>query len=148
MVFYLSKRYAEAEPLYKRSLLIWEAKLGADAPQLATTLDNLAVVYASQEKFALAEPLYRRSLALRQKDAVLSMNNLALALDGKGDNAGAEVQYKRALALAEKIPVLTGAANVGEAELLERTLRNYAALLRKMGREAEARKLESRVPSK
>ncbi len=145
MVFYLSKRYAEAEPLYKRSLPIWEAKLGADAPQLATTLDNLAVVYASQEKFALAEPLYQRSLALREKDSVLSMNNLALALDGKGDNAGAEVLYKRAITLAEKIPSLAGPANVGEVELLQRTLQNYATLLHKMGREAEARKVEQRL---
>jgi len=58
--------------------------MGPDNPDLATTLDNLAVVYASQEKFEEAEPLYRRSLALREKTAVTSLNNLAMVLEGKG----------------------------------------------------------------
>jgi tetratricopeptide (TPR) repeat protein len=143
--FYLQKRYAEAEPLYKRSLPIWEAALGADNPELATTLDNLAVVYAAQEKFALAEPLYRRSLALRQKSNAMSLNNLALVLEGKGDTAGAEVQYKRAIALLERIAPLPGSPSVGETALLVVTLRNYAALLRELKREAEAKKLDERV---
>ena len=35
-------RYSEAEPLYKRSLLISEEQLGADHPDTATSLNNLA----------------------------------------------------------------------------------------------------------
>ena len=143
--YYLEEHYAEAEPLYQRSLPIWEAVLGGDNPELATTLDNLAVVYAAQEKFALAEPLYRRSQALRQKANVLSLNNLALALEGKGERAEAEVQYKRAIVLAERIPALAAPASVGETALLAATLRNYAALLRQLKRETEAAKIGERV---
>jgi Flp pilus assembly protein TadD len=103
------------------------------------------VVYASREKFAQAEPLYRRSLALRQKATVESMNNQALALDGKGDNAAAERLYRRAITLAERIPAIAGPANVDEAGALASTLRNYAILLHKLKRGADAGKIEARL---
>ena len=38
-------RYAEAQPLYERSLAIWEQTLGADHPSVATSLNNLAGLY-------------------------------------------------------------------------------------------------------
>lgn len=112
---------------------------------LAASLDNLAVVYANQEMFAKAEPLYRRSLAIKQKADVLAMINLAMTLEGKDDNTGAEALYRRALALAERIPSIPPPANVGEAEALKKTLTNYAMLLRKLKRDAEATKMEARA---
>ena len=36
---------AEAEPLYKRALAIREKALGKDHPDVATVLENLAVLY-------------------------------------------------------------------------------------------------------
>jgi tetratricopeptide (TPR) repeat protein len=119
--------------------------LQPDDSELATSLDNLAVVYASQQKFALAEPLYRRSLAIREKADVDSMNNLALALEGKGENAAAERLYQRALTMVERIPSLPGNANVGESAALLKTLGNYSLLLRKLKRDSEAAKLETRA---
>jgi tetratricopeptide (TPR) repeat protein len=145
MVYYQEKRFADAQPLYERSLPIWEATLDPDDPQLAPSLDNLAVVYAAQQKFAKAEPLYHRALAIREKSTVQSMNNLALSLEGKDDNAAAERVYQRAIPLAEHIPHLPGRANVGEVSLLTKTLRNYADLLRKLDRAADAAKLEARA---
>ena len=59
-------RYADAEPLYRRSLAILEAKLGPDHPDVATGLNNLAALYRAQGRYAEAEPLYRRSLAIRE----------------------------------------------------------------------------------
>ena len=41
MKAYQQGRYAEAEPLYKRSLVIWEKALGPEHPDVATTLSNL-----------------------------------------------------------------------------------------------------------
>ena len=38
-------RYAEAEPLYRRSLAIGEKQLGRDHPDVANSLDNLADLY-------------------------------------------------------------------------------------------------------
>ena len=60
-------RYAEAEPLYKRSLAIREKALGPDHPDVATALNNLAVLYEDQGRYADAEPLYKRSLAIQRK---------------------------------------------------------------------------------
>ncbi len=50
-------RYAEAEPLHKRALAIFEKALGPKHPDVAQSLNNLAVLYATQGKYAEAEPL-------------------------------------------------------------------------------------------
>ena len=60
-------RYAEAEPLFRRSLAIREKQLGADHPHVATSLNNLADLYQAMGRYAEAEPLYRRSLEIREK---------------------------------------------------------------------------------
>jgi tetratricopeptide (TPR) repeat protein len=134
-------------PLYQRSLAIWESVMGPDNPDLAATLDNLAVLYAKQGKFDEADPLYKRSLALREKSAVLSLNNRALVLELTGEESSAEREYKLAIGIAEKIPALAGAESVGETALLKQTLESYAVLLRKLKRVAEAVKVEARAKS-
>ena len=63
-------RYADAEPLYKRSLAIYEKALGPDHPDVATSLNNLAALYDAQGRYADAEPLYKRSLAICEKRSV------------------------------------------------------------------------------
>ena len=60
-------RYADAEPLFKRSLAIREKALGPDHPDVAQSLNNLAELYQAQGRYADAEPLYKRSLAIREK---------------------------------------------------------------------------------
>ena len=60
-------KYAEAEPLYKRSLAILEKALGPEHPHVATSLNNLALLYNAQGKYAEAEPLYKRSLSIYEK---------------------------------------------------------------------------------
>ena len=60
-------RYAEAEPLYRRSLEIREKQLGADHPDVAHSLNNLAGLYQAMGRYAEAEPLYKRSLEIREK---------------------------------------------------------------------------------
>ena len=66
--FYLGQgRYAEAEPLYKRSLTIFEKALGPNHPDVATSLNNLAELYNKQSRYAEVEPLFKRSLAIGEK---------------------------------------------------------------------------------
>ena len=60
-------KYAEAEPLHKRSLAIWEKALGKDHPNVATSLNNLAGLYRDQGKYVEAEPLHKRALAIKGK---------------------------------------------------------------------------------
>ncbi|MCG9885365.1 MAG: tetratricopeptide repeat protein, partial [Cyanobacteria bacterium] len=47
-------RYGEAEPLYRRSLEIYEQVLGADHPNTAASLNNLAALYQSQGRYGEA----------------------------------------------------------------------------------------------
>ena len=48
-------------------LLIKEAALGPDHPELALTLSNLAELYRTQRRLAEAEPLYTRALPIDEK---------------------------------------------------------------------------------
>jgi len=57
-------RYAEAEPLYQRSLAIREQQLGADHPDTAQGLNSLALLYYAMGRYAEAEPLLVRTLEI------------------------------------------------------------------------------------
>ena len=59
--------YAEAEPLYQRSLVILEKALGPEHPHVAASLNNLAELYLAQGHYAQAEPRYKRALAIWEK---------------------------------------------------------------------------------
>src|SRR5260221_2814307 len=60
-------RSAEAEALYKRSLAITEAKLGADHPEMVTSLDDLAGLYRDTKRNAEAAAVSRRAVAILGK---------------------------------------------------------------------------------
>nr|MBP9089826.1 tetratricopeptide repeat protein [bacterium] len=101
-------RYADAEPLFKRSIAIRESKLGAEHPNVATSLNGLALLYKTQGRYADAEPLYKRSLAILEKvngqdhpDVATALNNLAALYQTQGPYADAEPLYKRSLAIRE-----------------------------------------------
>jgi Tetratricopeptide repeat len=102
-------RYAEAEPLFKRSLALFEKALGPDHLTLGAPLNNLAQSYHAQGRYPEAEPLYKRDLAITEKalgpdhPAVgTSLNNLARLYGAQGRYAEAEPLYQRSLALYEK----------------------------------------------
>ena len=48
-------RYAEAEPLFKRALVIREEALGLEHPDVAWSLNGLAKLYGNQGRYAEAE---------------------------------------------------------------------------------------------
>ncbi len=62
--YYRQGKYAEAEPLYQRSLAIRKKALGSEHPDVGQSLNNLAELYRAQAKYIEAEPLYKRSLAI------------------------------------------------------------------------------------
>ena len=83
--------------------------LGPDHPNVASSLNNLAVLYQSQRRYSDAEPLFKRSLAIKKNalgpdhpDVVLSLNNLAVLYRAQGRYADAEPFFKRSLAINEK----------------------------------------------
>ncbi|HEX6246049.1 MAG TPA: tetratricopeptide repeat protein, partial [Polyangiales bacterium] len=108
-LYWAQGAYARAEPLYVRALAIWEKALGPMHPDVATSLNNLAVLYRNQGAYAQAEPLLVRALAIHEKalgpmhpDVALSLNNLATLYEEQGAYARAEPIYVRALAIREK----------------------------------------------
>jgi tetratricopeptide (TPR) repeat protein len=109
--YYLNERaeYAQAEPLYRRSLQIREKAMGPDHPKTAISLNNLAEFLRKQGKLNEAEPLYRRALTIDEKtlgpehlDTIVHVNNLAVLLDDQGKFDEAEPLYRQALAIREK----------------------------------------------
>ena len=59
-----TNRLAEAEPLYRRALEIFEGSLGPDKSNVAMGLNNLAVSFQATNRQAEAEPLFRRALEI------------------------------------------------------------------------------------
>ncbi len=131
-------RYAEAEPLYVRSLAISEEQLGANHLNTATSLNNLAGLYGAIGRYAEAEPLYVRSLAIREEqlganhpDTATSLNNLAGLYESMGRYAEAEPLHVRSLAIREE---QLGANHPDTAG----SLNNLAILYGSMGKYTEA----------
>jgi tetratricopeptide (TPR) repeat protein len=46
---------------------MYKKLLGTEHPDVATSLNNLAVLYSSQGRYEEAEPLYLQALSMRQK---------------------------------------------------------------------------------
>ena len=143
-LYYAQGKYAEAEPLYQRSLAIREKALGPEHPDVAQSLNNLAELYRTQGKYAEAEPLYQRALAILEKalgpehpNVATALNNLALLYYAQGKYADAEPLYKRSLAIREK-------ALGPEHPNVATALNNLASLYRAQGKYAEAEPLYQR----
>ena len=109
LLFHATNRLAEAEPLMRRALAIWERSLGTDHPHVATGLSNLALLLQGLDRWAEAEQLYRRVLTIRESsfgpdhpDNIQCLNNLATLLRNTNRLAEAELLMRRALAICEK----------------------------------------------
>jgi tetratricopeptide (TPR) repeat protein len=145
--YYLDDRaqYAEAEPLYCRSVAISAKMLGPDHLDTAASLNNLAVLYRDQGRYAEAEPLFRRALAIHEKalgpdhpNTSANLGNLALLYCNQGRYADAEPLHFRALAIREKA---LGPDHPNTAT----SLNNLALLYDSQGRYAEAEPLFCRA---
>ena len=71
-------------PLPQRALAIQEQALGATHPDVAQSLNNLAILYHDQGQYAEAVPLHQRALAIQEQAlgpthpaVATSLNNLA-----------------------------------------------------------------------
>ncbi|MBI3667571.1 MAG: tetratricopeptide repeat protein, partial [Acidobacteria bacterium] len=98
-------RYPEAEKAYLAALRQAEA-IGKPDPQLAVTLNGLALLYQTQGRYAEAEPRYRRAADLFEelygpKDLTLAttLHNLAELCRQEGKYLEAERLCRRALAI-------------------------------------------------
>nr|WP_232224256.1 tetratricopeptide repeat protein [Mastigocladopsis repens] len=126
------KYYSKAAELQK--------ELGLER-DLATSLNNLALLYDSQGRYSEAEPLYQQALELRKRllgeehpDVAQSLNNLAYLYRSQGRYIEAEPLYQQALELRKRL--------LGEEHLdVAQSLNNLANLYRSQGRYIEAEPL-------
>ena len=102
-------RYAEAQALHERALGIEERALGPDHPDVARSLNSLAVVHWYQGSYAAAQPLNERALRIWERalgpdhlEVAKSLNNLASLYSVQGMYAEARPLYDRALAIRER----------------------------------------------
>jgi tetratricopeptide (TPR) repeat protein len=89
-------RHDESESLHRRALAIREKSYGPDHPDVAESLNNLALVFQATNRFAEAEALFSRAFAICQERfgadhprTVTARKNLAalLAALSKGGSA-------------------------------------------------------------
>ena len=96
-------QYDRAVTIAKKALEIAEQSVGENHPDVATSLNNLALLYDAQKQYAQAEPLYKRALAIREKalgpnhpSVAASLENLAALYGKTGREKAAEALEKRA----------------------------------------------------
>ncbi|WP_291991823.1 tetratricopeptide repeat protein [Candidatus Accumulibacter sp. ACC003] len=137
--------HAEAEPLMRRALAIDEQSLGAEHPDVARDLNNLAQLLQATNRLADAEPLMRRALAIDEQsfgaehpNVARDLNNLAHLLQDTNRFADAEPLMRRALAIDEQ-------SFGAEHPHVARDVNNLAALLHATKRLAEAEPLMRRA---
>jgi tetratricopeptide (TPR) repeat protein len=107
-LFYGKADYHEAEPLLRRSLAICEASLGPDHPDVATALNNLALLLRDTNRLGEVESLLRRALAIYEASfgpdhphVATALTNLAWLLKATNRLAEAEPLLRRSLAIRE-----------------------------------------------
>ncbi|MDX2290143.1 MAG: tetratricopeptide repeat protein [Hyphomicrobiaceae bacterium] len=97
-------RYAEAEPLYQRTIRILEKALGANHPDVGTSLNNLALLFRAQHRDVEAEPLlqrtakiYEAALGTDHPSFATALHNLGRLYQSQMRLSDAEVLLRRAL---------------------------------------------------
>ncbi|MEA5468728.1 tetratricopeptide repeat protein [Spirulina sp. 06S082] len=133
--------YTLAEPWLEQCLSVTRDRWGEEHPDVATSLNNLALLYQSQGRYEEAEPLLVQSLELSRKrlgedhlDVALSLNSLALLYQSQGRYEEAEPLLVQALELIRK---LLGEDHPDVASVLN----NLATLYESQGRYEEAEPL-------
>ena len=97
-----------SESLYRRALAIIEASFGKGHSDVASALNNLAVLLKDTNRLSDAEPLFRRALAIEEAnfgkdhpDVSTVLNNLVTLLHATNRLSEAEPLIRRALAIDE-----------------------------------------------
>ncbi|MGF1937439.1 MAG: tetratricopeptide repeat protein [Nostoc sp. ChiQUE02] len=135
--------YKLAEPWYEECVNVYKGLFDGDHPDVATSLNNLALLYYSQGRYSEAEPLYSDALAMTKRlfdgdhpDVATSLNNLALLYYSQGRYSEAEPLYSDALAMRKRL-------FDGDHPNVATSLNNLALLYKSQGRYSEAEPLYS-----
>jgi tetratricopeptide (TPR) repeat protein len=144
-LYYERGRYREAMPLEEQAIQLWQTRAGPQDPALAAMLNTLALLYTRAGRTGEALSHFERSLEILSKnsDPVLMAKVLVSVSTihaRAGRYADARVMICRARAIVEE--------TLGQrSPLLLAVLTNEALVLRKLGRNAEAKVAHERAKS-
>lgn len=137
--------WTRAEPQMRRALAIDEQSYGAEHPEVARALNNLAALLQATNRLAEAESLMRRGLKIEEKSrgvdhplVAVQLNNLAGLLQATNRLAEAEPLMRRGLLIEEKTRGV-------DHPFVAIQLNNLAQLLQATNRLAEAEPLMRRA---
>ena len=137
-------RFADAEGLYKRSLMIFETNRAAPT-DVAWLLDDLGQVYEREQQWSLAKATYERALDIDRRllgddhpRVAVHLHNLAIVTENLGDLKAAESLFIDAIGRYEHV---FGPHHPETA----RAWSNYGQLLEREGRLAAAEPLLRRA---
>jgi tetratricopeptide (TPR) repeat protein len=144
MVYKYQGKFGEAEKLLRQGLAILEEKLSPDDPMLTSVLSPLCATQTAEGKYRQALTLTERTRQILRKDPRVAdpdllntMSTLGMLYSVTGRFTEAEFYAKEAATKAEAI-YGTDHPRFGWH------LANYAAVLKRMGRKADARAMELR----
>jgi tetratricopeptide (TPR) repeat protein len=107
---YLKERgqYISAEPLYEKSLSIWERQLGKDRLNISASLNNLVELHCASRRFFEAATLYMQTLSILKQQLsskfhyfAVGLNNLATLYRLQGQYTKAEPLYLELISIFE-----------------------------------------------
>ena len=145
-VYQKQNKYDEAMDYYQQAQSIYEQDQESDRFYWTTILNNRALLYQELRQYDKAEASYQEAIALSKlllpddPKLVDILDNLTALYEEQGHYNKAEANYKEALRILDSSEQIRKANYL----LLAKTLENYAKLLRKSGRVAEAEKQEAR----
>ncbi|KAK3317106.1 hypothetical protein B0H66DRAFT_576700 [Apodospora peruviana] len=144
-MYYDEGRWSEAEKLFMQVMETRKTKLGADHPDMLTSMANLASTYRNQGRWEEAEKLYvqvmetsKTKLGADHPDMLTSMANLASTYRNQGRWSEAE---KLEVQVMETSKTKLGADHPDTLT----SMANLASTYRNQGRWSEAEKLEVQV---
>ena len=141
-VYNLQGRSAEAVPVLQRALAIREKNLAPGHPFVATTLHELGKAETRLHRFAEAETHLRRALDIRRKSLDPASYHTSLTVYALANLHAERNQYADADSLYRQALAQWDASGNADAVARGEMVRTRAALLRRQGRETEARSVE------
>ncbi|MEH2370901.1 tetratricopeptide repeat protein [Nostoc sp.] len=133
--------YKLAEPWHEECVNLCQTLFNGDHPNVATSLNNLALLYYSQGRYNQAEPLYTQALEMTKRlfdgdhpNVAQSLNNLAALYDSQGRYSQAESLYNQAFEMTKRL-------FDGDHPRIAQSLNNLALLYKNQGRYSEAEPL-------
>ena len=144
------RRLTEAEAAYRKALTLREAEGWPTSPRIADLTHDLGTVYRLQGRTDEALALYERAARIYEKGQVtprmaMTYHSLAHLHEARGELGEAQRMDQKALELVEAgIGADATPKNPGYPVYTHYT-QHYAAILRKAGRDEEARRYEERA---